>query len=336
VPSWTTETLVARIKRKCQLPVNDGKLTDAEVLQIADEEVQARLLAAFLTVREDYFVDFRRIDVEANQRWIQLPSFVASSTMLDIGYIDPNDATERVRPMQRMYSWSAHYDAPQPSAQPAAYVIEGDRIGLVTPCQTACVLVIRYERRPSRMILAADYHSAEIASYNPTTLEFTLTGTNASIIANLAAGTTVDIARATPPLGIAVQGLEVVSVSDPVWTLTTGTVDHSEPETFAVTNSLVNAGDYLVVSGETPVFPLPDVWFPCAIYAAAATVCREIGDVDQAAMNDQQAAQLIAQAVQLQTSRVRKAAHVAVNFGSPLRASAWGGRRIGENQWGPF
>jgi hypothetical protein len=332
-PSYTTDTFVARIKRKAQLPDYDAKLTDAEVLQIADEEVQTRLFAALLTVREDYFVDYRYVTLEAGQRWAQLPTFVASSTILDCGWVDPTDANGRIQKLQRSFSGMAHYSAAQSSSQPYGYVTEGDRIGLVVPCQSACTLLLRYERRPSRMHLSTDGRSAPISSYDPTNGNFTLTDVTADVLANMPVGSFVDLARATPPLGVPVQGLVVDAVANPIWTLSPGTIDHSAPTDAPIVYSQINAGDYVTMSGETPVFPLPDVWWTAAITAAAATVCREIGDLDQATLNDGLADRLIAAAVGLQSNRARNDAHTFVNRDSPLRAGPWTRRTISQDQW---
>lgn len=331
MPSYTVDTLLDRVKRKCQLPVRDGKLTDPELVEIIDEEIQTRLFAALMQVRDDYFVGHRTMTVPANARFAQLPEFIESSTILDVSYVDETQNPPRYRLLDRRYSGAA-WHGPQPQNTPYAYAIEGDRIALIAIPQQEVTLLLRYERRPNRLHLTTDARSAPIVSYDPVTLEFTVTPPT-GFATNVPTGTFVDIVRATPAFDALAQGLQVDAVASPVWTLVSGVVDHSSPDLTPITQEDVNAGDYITVMGETPIFPLPDAWWSPAIYAGAAAVCREIGDTQNGATNEAQAAQLIAQAIGLQSNRVRKQNPIVFNHSSPRRIGPWGIRRPGENEW---
>ena len=331
MPSFTVDTMLARIKRKCQLPANNGKLSDAEIVQIADEEIQTRLFAALMTVRDDYFVGHRTMTYPANARFAQLPEFVESSTILDVSCVDDSQSPPRYRLLDRRYSGAA-WHGPQSANTPNAYAIEGDRVSMIAMPDQAITLMIRYERRPSRLHLTTDGRSAPIVSYDESTFEFTVTP-SATWITNAPVGTMVDIVRATPAFDALVQGMEVDTVASPIWTLVSGIVDHSSPDTAPISQQNVNVGDYVTLMGETPIFPLPDAWWSPAIYAAAAAVCREIGDAQNGAINEAQASQLIGQVIALQSNRVRKQNPIVFNHSSPRRIGPWGIRRPGENEW---
>jgi hypothetical protein len=82
---------------------------------------------------------------------------------------------------------------------------------------------------------------------------------------------------------------------------------------------------YIVPTGTTCVFPLPDAWWSAAILACSASVARIIGDGEQAATLRDEANAAIARLVAFQSSRVRKQPHVMMDRGSPNRRNRGGG-----------
>lgn len=301
----------------------NAKLTDAELVQVIDEEIQTDIYAAMQMVRADYCVAHRDLTYPAGARFVQLPSVLASSTFVDVFRQDPNDAT-RYYPLSRAVSGAPWIASQTTTDQPGSFAIEGDRIALIPRPTSDVTLLLRYERRPSRLHLTTDGRSAPIVSYDPVTLAFTVTPPTgfASVVTT---GTTVDIVRATPAFDALVQGMEVASVASPVWTLTTGDIDGTTPDTAPITQSEVNAGDYITVTGETPIFPLPEMWLPVVVYAASAAACREVGDLPQAELNEAQAQKLIQRATEFASQRVRKAPIAMFDRGSPLRGGVLSG-----------
>lgn len=320
MPTWTVDDVLERVKRKCMLPDGGVKLTDAEVVQIIDEEIQTDVYAALQMVRADYCVAHRTLTYPAGARFVQLPSVLSSSTFVDVYRLEGT----QYHPVARAPSGAPWIQSESSTAIPAAFAIEGDRLALVPKPTAAVTLVIRYERRPSRLHLTTDERSAPIVSYNPSTFAFTVTP-SAGFATVCAVGTDVDIVRATPAFDALVQGMEVASIASPVWTLTAGTIDKSAPDTEPITTSAVNVGDYITTQGETPIFPLPEIWLPVVVYAAAAAVCRETGDLPNAELNEAQAQKLIQRATEYAAQRVRKAPIAMYDRASPLRSGVLGG-----------
>lgn len=316
--SFTTDELVSRIKRKCLFPSVNAKLTDAQILDIADEEVQTRIYSSLMRIRSDYFVAHRYLTYAQGAQWVQLPSVLSSSTLVDVWYRQPGGSQPAWRLLVRSKSGAPWGAMQTEQATPNGYAIEGDRIGVFPrPAQDTTIL-LRYERRPSRMHLAASGRSAPIVSYDDTTFEFTVTPPT-GFTTTAPVGTEMDIVRATPAFDALVQGMEVTTVASPVWTLASGTIDHTSPDTAPISQGDVNPGDYLTLQGETPVFPLPEVWWPICIYSAAATACREVGDMDQAAVNAAECDRLLNDATTLEAQRIRKQPLTIAPTTSPLR-----------------
>jgi hypothetical protein len=324
VPTWTVDDLLARVKRKCQFPTVNAKLTDAEIVQIIDEEIQTDIYAALQMVRSEYCVAHRELTYPADARYVQLPSVLASSTFVDVWRKEPDSDPPVYYPLTRAPSGAPWNGTQTTTSTPSAFAIEGDRLALVQRPAAEVTLLLRYERRPSRLHLVTDARSAPIVSYNPATFAITITPPT-GFATTCPVGTTVDIVRATPSFDALVQGMEVSVVASPVWTLITGDIDHTTPDTAPITQSDVNVGDYLTLTGETPIFPLPEMWLPVVLYAASAAACREVGDMQQGEVNEAAAQKLIERATSFAAQRVRKAPIAMFDRGSPLRGGVLGG-----------
>lgn len=336
MPTWTVDNVLERVKRKCMFPDGNAKLTDAELVQVIDEEIQTDIYAAMMMVRSDYCVAHRELTYPADARFVQLPSVCSSSTFVDVWRKDTGTDPAVYYPLARAPSGAPWVGNQTSVAQPGSFAIEGDRLALVPRPGEEVTLLLRYERRPSRLHLTTDARSAPIVSYNANTFAFTVTPPT-GFATNVPVGTTVDIVRATPAFDALVQGMEVSVIASPVWTLITGDIDNTTPDTAPITQQDVNAGDYLTVTGETPIFPLPEIWLPVVVYAASAAACREVGDLAQAELNEAQAQKLIERATSFAAQRIRKAPVAMFDRGSGLRGgvqgSAWNLDQVRVGWW---
>ena len=78
---YTTDTLVDRVRRTLQLLDDNEKLTEAEILQVCDEEIQQNLFPSLLTVREDYHLTKSAILIVSGTAQYRLPGGAASATI---------------------------------------------------------------------------------------------------------------------------------------------------------------------------------------------------------------------------------------------------------------
>lgn len=326
--SYTIDNLVARIRRTTQLSDDNLKLSTSDIMEIADESIQSRLWPTLRSTIEEYatthaYVTFDSTNpIQASSA--RLPTRASGSTIVAVYQVL---STGGVRPVTRIdISECQRFGDPMYGDQtegpnPLYYALTGDYIKIVPPASEDVTLRVLYERRPSRLCLLAD--AAEIVSWNDDA-EFTVV----SYPASWTSGTHLDIVKA------AQQATDPIT-DDAIFDGTVGPLvidlsfDEASVPKIAVLNT-VSAGDYLCEAGTTCVFPLPDIWYPVCVMAAASDVLMQAGYVDESGALMPAVERMVAQAQNHSSSRVRKQPKAIFDRDSPLRT---GGRTFGGWGW---
>lgn len=323
--TYTTTDLYARVRRTCQLRAVNLKLTEAEVLQVCDEEIQQNLFPQLMTARDDYQMTNTVILLTAGILRYRVPFGASSSTIDHIAVVTISGSTAlSQRPLDRLSAPEMMRFTGATGGVPVAYAIIGDDI-LIGPVPDATaastqILVINHEYRPARLIEVSSCRLiSSVTSTSPTVtlvLSSSISGTG------LAANSLVDITPGLPPFMPFVTGATIASIAgDP-----TITVTPSYSVTVAQLAAQITTGSYLTPHGSTCVWPLPDAWWSAGILACAASVARTTAGStnEQAGSLRADADAAIARCVQLQTSRVRKQPQKIFDRSSPLRTGGYG------------
>jgi hypothetical protein len=322
--SYTTTDLLARIKRTAQLADVNLKLTDAELIQIADEAIQSRLWPELRASIEEYatthnYVTFpAESDSPVQSGMMRLPSRASGSTIVAVYQVLTGGD---VRPVTRIDISEAQrfgdviYGGQRTGPKPRYYALTGDYIKILPAASETVTLRVIYERRPSRLCAVSD--AAEIVSWNSGTNVFTTT----NVPSSWTTATVLDIVRhaqqATDPV---VDNAEVDAVADPLITLNFGDTIVGSEAVYAT----VSPGDYICEAGTTCVFPLPDNWYAVAVLAAASDALLQCGYTDEAMAIVPQTEAKISLAIRHNASRVRKQPKAIFDRDSPLRTGGWG------------
>jgi hypothetical protein len=323
---FTTDALVDRVRRTLQLLEDNGKLTEAEILQVCDEEIQQNLFPSLLVVREDYQVASSTVLLSSGIAQYRLPIAAASSTLDHVNVVRLDGTTPDAQwELDRIETPELTRFTGATQGVPRVYAVVGDVIHVApTPDSTTAsgyVLNVYHERRPSQLCAVSECALIlSVADATPS-VEATIDGSIATTA--ITTNTVVDIVPAGPPLGPYVISAIVTDITnDPVITMFPG---YSMSATQLVFQMGQGGMGYIVPTGTTCVFPLPDAWWSAAILACSASVARIIGDGEQAATLRDEANAAIARLVAFQSSRVRKQPHVMMDRGSPNRRNRGGG-----------
>lgn len=324
---YTTDELARRVRRTLQLRTVNLKLTEAEILQICDEEIQHSLFPSLMRVREDYQSTSTVVLMTAGVGVYRLPQNAASSTIdhIDLVQLVGGSPVGAYR-LPRLEVPSIAEFVGSTNATPRAYVLQGDTINLLpTPNvgtgSSGFVLSITHEIRPSRLVAVSSCSLVDSTAINGSNLDVTLAAPIASTMAN---GDPVDIVPGAPPLQtILASGTILDTTGDPVISVFSG---YSLTVTLA--QALIPAGSYMVPSGFTCVFPLPDAWWSASVLSCSASVARVTGNSEQSAMLRAEADAAIMRLIAFQSSRVRKQPHAVFDRSSPQRRGIGFPRRI--------
>jgi hypothetical protein len=328
--TYTTDELVARVRRTLQLRDVNLKLTPTEILQLCDEEIQQSLFPSLMRVREDYAVSRVTMQLTAALGYYRVPAPASSSTIDHIDIVQFSGSTIIGSwPLPRVEVPDVAGYVGTTDGRPQAFVIFGDSIQLLpAPDANAAAnyaLYVFYEARPSRLCPVVD--CIKVASVALDAAPFTIAVTVDGVTGpdGLLVGDAVDIVPGTPPLGAfmvngTIAGLPALTIFTGYYTFTPA----------AQLVAQITAGSYVTRTGLTCVFPLPDAWWSTAVAACSASVARVSGDPESYGVLRSEADASIQRLVALQSNRVRKQPHHILDRGSPQRRNARGwGRRGG-------
>lgn len=296
----TADQLLARIKARAQIPSTEGRLTDAEILALADDALLLSL------GREVYDADDGRwiraapdVSVASGTSEYRIPSRAwsggldavllvdAQGNEIPLGYVDRSE----------IWQWESGgvWGAPR-------FTILGDKIRLLpTPTDSAYSLRVRYVRRPSRLVEVADCAKAMVVATDSVT---------ATVPSAWAASEAVDVVQATH---------HADALGDDISATISGTtITLTVPDGMAV-------GDYVCRAGESCVVQAPGTAIPYLADLVARDVCVALGDnegADRSAALAESRRRDLEQAI-AERSRTRPK---VINRNSPLRAGPQRGR----------
>jgi hypothetical protein len=263
---WTTNDLVAAVKRKGQTPTGGFQLDDPQILDIAFEATTKRYIPAIRGVREDFFTTFEAIPLVSGTASYRLPKRASSTTIKQVMLIDNTSGRACVVP--RLPVSQGWRGLGLSTSAPYSYVIEGAQIRFLgTPNNVSTYTArVYYQRRPSRYVTStAGTASSIVQSVTATTI--VLTGAPAW----WASGEQLDVMSPEPEADLLMQDVAVTLVGS-TFTITDGT-----------STAQVTAGDYVAERDTTPIVLLPDAFMHSLIDATTAECLRSIGDYDAAA-----------------------------------------------------
>lgn len=295
----TTE-LLASIKRGVSEPASQTRLTDTDILALADEETLTRLLPMLTSTRSEFLVRKDTQTVTAGTDAYRIPYRAVGRTIRDLKYVV--GGTKRSLPMLALED--EHLHAPEgQSGEPVGFYFMGDSIILTPVPSAAASMEFWYELSPSA--LTETTNAGVVTSYTATTV------TVASLPSAIVVGAQVDLIAAKPGNNILSFDLSVTNVAST--TLTVSAV----PSTLAV-------GDYVALAGYSPVVQLPKEMHQVLAQAVQCRMLEALGDFENLQVADKKLQDKIRAMNQLLMPRMEGASQVIMNPHGFLRGRrAW-------------
>jgi hypothetical protein len=301
---WTTEDLLLGARRKSQVS-STTKLTDDQILALANEELQTFFVPLIRNVREDYWLTESDLTLVSGQRYYRIPHRAVMNSLVDVSVVQGG----KRRPLKRVNvedSWTLTSDD---QGEPRYYTVEATRVALFPlPAANQGALRLRYERRPGN--LTTPHNCGHITAVN------VIARTISVDIKAFAVGQKVDVTEH-------VSGFDTTLESGLITNVSGG----SPPQTitFAVGTDLsrVAVSDFACLEGFTCVPQLPDEFHFALIYKTAETMLREIGDNAGAERIKADLMERLGEMVKSLTPRVNADPRVVFNPGSPMRIGRW-------------
>ena len=307
--AWTTDDLLDAVKRDIIAPSDEFQFTDQQILDIAWDETMKRIVPSVRSVREDYWTTTIDYAIAVGDTYKRVPSRANASTaasfwLLIVGDVNP-------RRLRAFDASSRQRYVGQQTGQPVGYVLEGDKVYLYPPPDSAqYTLRVQYDRRPAK------YRPVSACANVGSIAGDVVTTTCGLFGASLSA----DGFQADSPFDVCIQGVTATYLAG-AFTFPAGTV---APSGLAV-------GDYIAAAGTTCVPPLPDVLHPALVDYTVAALWGKLGYTSKRDLVREDMEMYLPGVLQQLAIRVSDDPDFAFNRESPLRSTGYpffyGGRQ---------
>lgn len=303
--AYTADDLVSSIRRRAQYPssAQDGKLSDADILALADEEMQTTMLPLILSAVEEYYVKSSDSAIVANQTDYRIPSRAVGGALRDITYIDTN-GNEFSLPEVALEQHSEYLRTNSGNwSRQTAYTIVGDHVRILpTPSAAGGSVRFYYNWRPGRLVLTTSSQVTDITGIASAT--YTVTATPAS----WGTSTEFDLVQAKPNFDLLTDATTPSAVDS-------GGTNLVFAE--AITDAAV--GDWFCETGVSPVLQVPVELQPLLISATLIRCLMATGDLEAAQLEEAKMSQQRANVQMLIDPRNKGESRRIVNIYSSLR-----------------
>ena len=281
----TTADLITSITSRGLVPTNQNTYTTAQMLQIADEELQTGLLPLVLSTQEEYYSTY--LDYTAPGMTMTLPDRAIGGKLRAVVYTNLGKEWSIPRIELEDVAWTT-----QPS-----YYFRGNEI--VFTEQPPYSVRLYYHTRPSHLIQTSE--CGRIASIDPMTNSLTLS----SVPSTYTTGLTYDVVSSSAPAKVKALDQTVLTIVGTVLTFT------------ALPTAIV--GDYFCLSGQSPAIQLPYELIPVLAQRVAVKVLEGIGDMDGSKRAQEKLNEMEPRAFRLLEPRSDAQPHKVINRNSGIR-----------------
>ena len=253
----TGDQILIGIKRRITIPQSQPLLLNDDILAVADDVVQSRLVPVLISMRQDFFVTTKDVTIVANQVEYDIPSRAVGRTLRDLKR--KVDGTGKVD-VTLVGIEDEHFSAL--TGIPNQFYFKGDKVCLSPkPSGGGDILEMWYELMPSK--LTTTDKAGRIVSIGTSDV------TVSQVPSTFEIGTVCDI--------VAGQAGHSCKLLDSAITNIAGNVIH-----FASLPSNVAVGDYVTVAGYSPVMQLPDECYPYLETETCYRLLQSISDYEGA------------------------------------------------------
>lgn len=306
--TYNTESLVAAVKRKTQLPANsEPTFSDQDIIDFANEELASGVVPQLLSVRENYFAITKQVTLNLGQSQYEIPYRAIGQQIIDVWFFG-TDGTRRVLTMIDYSQAPIYFYQNNLNGNPQAFSIVGNNIEVYpTPSTTSGYLQITYSVSPGRLVLSTE--CAQVVAIDTTTGSITISPTPASL--GFTAGVKVDFIRGES--GYNVLGLDVPIVSATTNDIVVATSD---------VPSLLEVGDWVALKNTSPFPQIPAELHPILLQRTEIKLLEAMADprlqTSQAKLEE-----IERKAYTMLADRAKDHSFKVINPWSPMRRQSW-------------
>lgn len=297
---YSATFLVSSIKRRGLIPTGQTTFTDAELLLIANEEVQTYIVPILSGVRERYGLTTTTQAYTAGTADYDIPTRAVGSNPERVLKLD----SDRYVPLDRIEpSRENDFGA---TGDPVGYLLKGNKVQLIPNPSAGGTIKFEFFERPNRVVALTEV--AEVAT--AAAVGATSVTVSSTVPATYTTSVTYDFVQGTPHFNTTARDLTPSAVSGTTWSYASGL-----PVALA-------KGDYICLANESPIPQVPVELHSVLAQRVAYRVFESLGNVAKAGQLEGQASKMAEKAKSLLAPRSDGSPRVIINRNGP----GWGRR----------
>ena len=280
---YTADDIVTRVQRIAAIPLNAPGFDSSTVLSIVNDELTSEVVPFLISLRGEWMIDKVDTLIDGSTEFFNIPAQAVGGLLRDVQIVNKDsDAMETddiYYDLQRVDPGDAQ------NAHFPAFVLRGDRVQVVSvESYKNYYLRLTYWRRPNELTLITSARQVVTVGTGSVTV--------ASIPSSWTMAPTLDVIQSTPQFRAKGEAIATTIIG----TTITGTF----PADIAV-------GDWLALTGYSPVAQIPDICYPYLAQSAALKVLETYPDAGGLAAVGKKLQLIMARLEQVMTTRVEGA-----------------------------
>lgn len=259
--TFTSNEFLDDLKRLITIPANQSRFTDTDFLAFTFRKLQDTVVPVIDSLEQEFFVVRSTVPIVSGQTNYPIPTRALGRKLREVKIIGPSggrsDFPKVAIEREQFY---------RASGTPFGWFFMGDHLEIVpVPTALGFSLQLWWFVPPGKPVLTTSAAQVQSVTYGPLTDDVTVT----ALPTNFVAGTVIDFIAGMS--GNAYLGLDKTILADAPNTLTFTLGD--------VPTDLA-PGDWISVSGTSPVLQIPDPAEPYLVTLTAMEILQAIGDFE--------------------------------------------------------
>lgn len=271
--NYTTDNLLSDIERKCFIPTSQVTFSTADLLAMADEELQIGVVPLVMRVREEYFVAYQDQTITGTENGFDLPTRAIGGVLREVTIIQNPDSKDT--PNERKIPQLAAEDAPYNNnfnnfLGLQAFYLRNNQV-ILSPNASAfgggILLRQYYFLRPNKLVQVNQTAQITSITNNVATVNVIPAGFGPGGLYTIVS----DVVKSNPGFGLlATDETVTVNTTDLTITFT------NDLSTYG--SNGINVGDYICLAGESPIPQIPVELHTLLAQRTAVKILESLGD----------------------------------------------------------
>lgn len=265
-----TEDLLNSIKLRTLAPISQTTFQDADLILLANEELQLKLVSDIQGIREDYFLNYSLSPLVSGITNYFVSNRAIGNALRVVTFVD--QAGNESAPLNRV-SVDRAYLFQGTNTTPTAYYLSNDQIVLLpTPSQSSGYLKQYFSQRPNQIVATST--CAKITAINTVTGTSTFT-VDTDLTASLTTANKVDFLRVQSPFMLWSQEIQITAITATTIAVTSTSISD--------VNGLVlpTVGDYICPAKQANIPQVPQEFHPMLAQMVALRLMESLGDMNK-------------------------------------------------------